>query len=122
MAKVVKIYPGPGKIAIKPIPTTNEIPFNNGSTRLWIPGGGNAEGIVGRVVAVCAPYASDGGQEFEANYKVDDVVIIGKFTGTRLDVGNESLTILYEKDVLASVDMVEEELPPLLLESGNAPV
>lgn len=99
------IRPGPGRIAIQAIEGTNEYTVPGTQTTLWVPNSTTHEGMIGKVVAVCAGYQSDSGVEFEPNYSIGDVVIIGKFTGTKLNIGRETYTILYEKDVLASVVM-----------------
>ena len=106
MSSVADILkPGPGRIAVQQLSDSNEVRVDgpNGPVNLWVPSTNQNEGIVGRVVAVCANYQSDAGVEFEPNYKIGDIIVIGKFTGTRLSIGREVYTILFEKDVLASV-------------------
>lgn len=101
------IRPGPGRIAIQPVEASNEYAVPNTNVKLYVPSSASHEGTIGRVVAVCAPYQSDAGVEFAPNYSIGDLVIIGKFTGTRLNIGRESYTILLENDVLASIEMQE---------------
>lgn len=98
------IKPGPGRIAITEIGGTNEYKVPGSDLSLWVPNSTSHEGLIGRVVAVCAGYQSDAGVEFDPNYSIGDIVIVGKFTGTRLNVGRETYIILFEKDVLASVE------------------
>lgn len=98
------IRPGPGRIAIQQMSESNEYQIPGSDKRLWVPSATNNEGVIGKVVAVCANYQSDSGVEFEPNYKLGDIIIIGKFTGTRLNIGRETYTILFEKDVLASIN------------------
>lgn len=102
------IRPGPGRIAIQAIDPSQEHLVPGTTIRLYIPTSIGHEGMIGRVVAVCQPYSSNSGVEFDPNYAIGDLVVIGKFTGTRLNVGRETYTILHESDVLASIEVEED--------------
>lgn len=104
----VPIRPGPGRIAILPMEASGEHTVPGTNIRLWVAPSPTHEGMIGEVVAICAPYTSDSGVEFDPNYDVGDIVVIGKFTGTRLTIGRETYTILHEADVLAEVVEVED--------------
>jgi chaperonin GroES len=101
------LRPGPGRIAVEPIDPSQEYKVPGTDLRLWIPTSATHEGLIGRVVAVSAPYQSDAGVEFDSNYKIGDLVIVGKFTGTKVNIGRETYTVLFEKDVLASIETEE---------------
>lgn len=105
MKQKVLIRPGPGRIAIIPVDSSQEHQVQGTSISLWIPQSSTHEGQIGRVVATCDPYQSDAGVTFSPNYDVGNLVIIGKFTGTRLNIGRETYTILHESDVLASIEV-----------------
>lgn len=97
-----KIKPGPGKIAVEPVGSSNEIDLGEGK-KLWVPTPANNEGMTAVVVAACEPYQSDEGTQFQSNYDVGDVVVVGKYTGTRLDIDRKSYVIMREADVLAQL-------------------
>lgn len=56
--------------------------------------------VVGTVVAVCEQYQLDN-EDYDALFEVDDIVIFGKYTGTRVQVDQEVFIILRENDILA---------------------
>lgn len=107
MSSKTVIKPGPGRIAVLPVDSSQEHLVPGTDTRLWIPQSTSHEGLIGKVIATCAPYKSDAGVTFEPNYSIGELVIIGKFTGTRLNIGRETYTILHENDVLASIETEE---------------
>jgi chaperonin GroES len=112
MTTRITIRPGPGRIAILPMDSSHEHKVPGTDTKLWIPSSASHEGLIGKVVAVCGKYVADSGVQFDPNYDVGDLVVIGKFTGTRLNVGRETYTILHESDVLASIETEEIEDVP----------
>jgi len=97
------IRPGPGRIAVVALDPSQEHKIPGTELSLWIPTSSHNEGLIGKVVAVCEPYQSDSGVSFAPNYSIGQIIVVGKFTGTRLNVGRETYTILFEKDVLAEV-------------------
>lgn len=105
----VQIEPGPAKIAVEKLPPSQEIQVSGISTKLWIPTSGNHEGLIGRVVAVCKPYSNGNGETFQSNYDVGDTIVIGKYSGTKLDIGRTEYTILREEDVLAKLVVTEDQ-------------
>lgn len=105
------LRPGPGRIAVQQLSDSNEYQIPGTDTKLWVPSVSQNEGIVARVAAVCGNYQSDSGTEFEPNYRINDLIIIGKFTGTRVSIGRDTYVILFEKDVLASVEAGDDVAP-----------
>lgn len=101
MSKII-LEPGPGKIAVEQLPASEEVVVAGTSTRLWIPSAGNNEGIIGRVVFICKPWF-DGVQEMQSNYDIGDTVIIGKYSGTKLDVGRVNYIVLDQSSILAKI-------------------
>lgn len=104
----VVIEPGPAKIAVEKLEPSQEIAVAGTKTKLWIPTSGNHEGLIGRVVAVCKPYSNGNGETFQSNYDLGDMVVIGKYTGTKMDIGRVEYTILREEDVLCRLVMTED--------------
>lgn len=104
----VVIEPGPAKIAVEKLEPSQEIAVAGLKTKLWIPTSGNHEGLIGRVVAVCKPYSNGNGETFQSNYDIGDMVVIGKYTGTKMDIGRVEYTILREEDVLCRLVMTED--------------
>ncbi|MBQ8063695.1 MAG: co-chaperone GroES [Clostridia bacterium] len=58
---------------------------------------------IAEVIAV-GPGGVVDGNEVEMYLKVGDKVIVGKYTGTQVKVGNEEFTIVRQSDVLAIVE------------------
>lgn len=58
---------------------------------------------IAEVVAV-GPGGVVDGNDVEMYLKVGDKVIVGKYTGTQVKVGNEEYTIVRQSDVLAIVE------------------
>ena len=58
---------------------------------------------IAEVIAV-GPGGVVDGNEVEMYLKVGDKVIVGKYTGTQVKVGNEEYTIVRQSDVLAIVE------------------
>lgn len=56
--------------------------------------------VVGTVAAVCEEYELDS-EDYDPLYRVDDLVVFGKYTGTRIQVGRDIYIILRETDILA---------------------
>lgn len=105
----VRIEPGPAKIAVEKLEASQEVKVSGTSTKLWVPTSGNHEGLIGRVVAVCKPYSNGNGETFQSNYDIGDMVVVGKYSGTKMDIGRVEYTILREEDVLARLVVTEDE-------------
>lgn len=103
-----KLEPGPGKIAVEQVPASEEVLIAGTSTRLWVPSSGNNEGLIGRVVFICKPWF-DGTQDCVSNYDVGDLVVVGKYSGTKLDVGRQVYVVLDQSSVLAKIVQPEPE-------------
>jgi len=75
------------------------------------------EGIVakdrattGEVIAVSLPYKdNETGEEFRPYYKVGDILIFGRFTGTEIRIDGTTFIILRESDALARLKIEGEQ-------------
>lgn len=70
---------------------------------LYIPDTAKEKPQQGEVVAVGPGRLTDEGKRIEAELKVGDRVIYGKYSGTEVTIGTEEYLILRESDVLAVV-------------------
>jgi chaperonin GroES len=97
-----RIKPGPGRILVEPFARDEQLDVGDGK-KLWVIQDTSSEGIMGTVVGVHGqPYLQDGVQH-DGDYKVGDVVIVGKFTGTRLSVDRKTFLVVPETSVLAEL-------------------
>lgn len=55
----------------------------------------------GRVVAICDDYEYDG--EKGPIYRLDDIVVFGKYTGSSLEVAGRKCVVLREDDILCTL-------------------
>lgn len=67
---------------------------------------------IGEIAQVYEPYMDDYGNTIEPMVQIGDIVIIGKFTGTKVDIERESFIICRETDILACL-----RVPPPKLEA-----
>jgi chaperonin GroES len=103
------IKPGPGRIAIKRITGDGRYDIGNGKF-LYLAQNPNNEGVLGEVVAVCDPYYAEGTtQRIEPDYKVGDVVLVGKWTGTEVSVDRDSWLIISEQNILCELIEVDDD-------------
>lgn len=90
-----RLKPGPGRIAVREMSGSQVT-----ESGLWLPEAREgSEGHMGEVVATCEPYTKDGVVMYP-DYNVGDVVIFGRYTGTRVTVDRDSVVIMYDDDVL----------------------
>lgn len=105
-----KIRPSLGRIAIKLL-ETDELTAGG----LWLPGGRQTLANVGEVIAVCDRYkaaADDDDAEYAPEgpmYQVGDIVVIGKYQGVEVEIGDSSrdrqeVIIINESDVLCTLE------------------
>jgi chaperonin GroES len=93
------ITPGPGRVAVQIIEASQRT-----QTGLWLPETSrDGDGHIGEVVAVCKPYIDDTILR-EPDYKVGDIIVFGKYTGSTVAVGRVQVVIMYERDVLAELE------------------
>ncbi len=91
------IEPMAGRVAVEFIDAPDKVGM------LYLPETAQGErGTCGRVIATCADYSKDG-QEYEPLFKVGDVLVFGKYTGTTVTVNRHKVIILREVDVLCRV-------------------
>lgn len=105
------IKPSPGRIAVQLRQSGETTPAG-----LVLPFGKETEMHVAEVVAICDPYLSGPGDQDPMaagpNYKLGDIVVIGKWQGTKLRIGRmdtEEFLIVRESDILCTLEMEEEE-------------
>lgn len=92
------LKPMPGRIAVQV-----EEPEKVTKSGIILVGTSHAEKpVMGVVVAVCDEYEQDG-EEFEPLFQKGDVVLFGKFTGSKVTLDRKSYIILRENDVLAKL-------------------
>lgn len=65
----------------------------------------------GVVYASCAPYDLNG-EAYEPLYMPGDLVVFGEYTGTRITIGRDTIVVLKERDIIASIVEVSETLQP----------
>lgn len=101
------IRPGPGKIAVKKLDLSQEIPvlrFDGSKTRLHVVSSESTEGIIAEVVFNAKPWIEEGlDRVHNPEYDIGDIVVIGRWTGTKLNINREEYIILREEDVLCSL-------------------
>lgn len=94
----VTVKPASGKIAIRP---WDDPERSKGG--LWLVHNPNeAKPVVGEVIAICEPYAVDG-QPYDPLFKVGDIVVFGKYSGSEVKIGRTSVIILKEIDILCTL-------------------
>lgn len=91
-----KLFPASGRIAIK----VEDIERETKQGIILLSDSHAPKPTVGTVVAVCEEYELDG-EDYEPLYKIGDVVIFGKYTGTKVQVDRDSYIILRENDIMA---------------------
>jgi chaperonin GroES len=93
-----RLKPAAGRVAIK---VEN---YESKAGLVLVGDSHNPKPTVGTVSEVCDEYTvGDDPDEdpYEALYKVGDVVIFGKFTGTKIQVGRDTYILLRESEILA---------------------
>lgn len=97
------IHPAAGRIVVKEIRgsdvTASGIILVNDIKR---------EGHLGEVVAVCLGWTDQNGNVFESDFSPGDRVVFGKYVGTDLDIGRDKFIILMEKDIMCTLEEVED--------------
>lgn len=95
------VVPSPGKIVVK----LEEVQTKTKSGIILVSNAHEPPPTVGTITAVApeaeANWDMDEGEEVQPYYKVGDVVVFGKFVGSRLRVDRDTFIILREGDVLA---------------------
>ena len=101
------LYPGPGRIVVEPLPTSQEHDLGNG-TKLWLPRESWGEAIIAKVVGIHGKYLKDG-EEVESQYALGTTVIIGKHTGTKLTIDRRDFVVITESSVVAELVEPKDE-------------
>ncbi len=102
--KKYKLQPAPGRIAVQTSKISEEISEGG----IILGSYGNQIPTVGKVIANCAEYEQDG-ENFDPLYSIGDIVVFGKYTGTAITVGRETILLLRESDILCRLSESEDE-------------
>lgn len=102
--KKYKLQPAPGRIAVQTSKMSEEVSEGGIILSTY----GNQVPTVGKVVANCAEYEQDG-ESFDPLYAVGDIVVFGKYTGTAITVGRETVLLLREADILCRLAESDSE-------------
>lgn len=110
ITQLTRVKPALGRIVVEPVETEERAAFG-----IILPYGKEVSTNCGRVVEVCEPYASasddtDGGSG--PLFKLGDIVVFGKYTGSDITVGRRGATrkliVMNESAVLCTLC---EEIP-----------
>lgn len=93
-----KLYPASGRVAVK----LKDFERTTKSGIVLISDASGPKPSVGTVAAVCKEYELEG-EDYEPLYPIGSIVIFGKYTGTRLQVGREIFIVMRESDILAEL-------------------
>lgn len=93
-----KLYPASGRVAVK----LKDIERTTKSGITLISDASAPKPSVGTVAAVCKEYELEG-EDYEPLYPIGSIVIFGKYTGTRLQVGRDTYIVMRESDILAEL-------------------
>lgn len=101
--KLTKFKPSLGRVYILPLPEEERT-----ASGLYLPNRqGQVSATVGTVVEICESYRSaDDDDDRAINgplYPVGTVVVIGKWSGTEIEIGNKRHLIINESDVLGTL-------------------
>ncbi len=75
----------------------------------------------GIVVAVCDDYTDSDGQTGPL-YKLGEVVVFGKYTGSKLEVNDKKYVVLREDDILCTLHMEETDAGSAGSATGVIPI
>jgi co-chaperonin GroES (HSP10) len=122
----IEITPGPGRIAVEKIDLSQELEvrqITGKKIRLKVISSDNHEGLVASVIAVCKPWSTVDAPDkvFYPEYSEGEVVVIGKWTGTRLSIDGREFTVLREEDVLCKLSRRPELVAPTIGDESLEP-
>lgn len=93
----LKVYPLADRVAIRPLEETEQMKGG-----LYIPDTAKEKPMQGQVVAV-GPGRVEKGAKIPVELKVGDRVLFGKYSGTEVEIDDETILITKESDVLAKI-------------------
>ncbi len=93
----VKIHPLADRVAIRPLEETEQMRGG-----LYIPDTAKEKPMQGEVLAV-GPGRVEKGEKIPVELKVGDRVLYGKYSGTEVQLDDETILIVKESDVLAKL-------------------
>lgn len=100
-----ELVPIAGRVAIH-VQSVREAMYGN----LYLPQQSAGDQHVGVISHVYDPYLDDYGNRIEPMVKVGDIVVIGKYTGTSVQLNRDEFIICRETDILACM---REKTPKL---------
>jgi chaperonin GroES len=110
-----RFEPLPGKIILKAETKATQYLTNSG---LFLLQHNSDSSNLAEVIAVYEPFIDpEDGLETEANIKVGDLVLYGKHSGVRLQVGRETYIALRESECITKVHFQYEEGDPTALKN-----
>lgn len=92
-----KVQPAPGRVAVRQL---GHAEMTEGG--IFIPDTAREKPTQGVVTEVCPEYEQDG-ELFPPMYNIGDIVVFGKYTGTQLQVGRDTIIVLRENDILCKL-------------------
>lgn len=102
-----KIKPTPGKIVVKIMKAASMTQ----SGRLVLPDTVQEAPTQGRVIESYDAYTDIAGDRVEPLIKKGDIVVFGKYTGSRISIERNTFVIMRETDVLAVLQPLEANEP-----------
>jgi hypothetical protein len=105
-----KLKPGPGRMIVEPLGLSEEYKLDDG-TLLYLPHGtGKDDALICKVVGVYdKPYAENGMLIDGSEYALGTMVVIGKYTGTRLILNRKEVIVVPIHSVVAELVSEPEE-------------
>lgn len=102
------VKPMPGRVAVK-----IEGDLTETKTGIILVGTSHQDRpTTGEIVAVSDSYEQDG-EDYDPLFKLGDIVVFGKYTGTKVRIGQDNVIVLRENDILCKLihdaDGVEAE-------------
>jgi chaperonin GroES len=93
----LKIFPLADRVAIRPLEETEQMRGG-----LYIPDTAKEKPMQGEVIAV-GPGRVEKGEKVPVELKVGDRVLYGKYSGTEVQIDDDTILIVKESDVLAKL-------------------
>jgi len=93
----LKVHPLADRVAIRPLEETETMRGG-----LYIPDTAKEKPMQGEVIAV-GPGRVEKGDKIPVDLKVGDRVLYGKYSGTEVQIDDETILIIKESDVLAKL-------------------
>lgn len=119
----MNLRPGPGKLVVQKIDLENTVIFRGPKgepVNIYVKTGENTEAIVARVTHVAKPWIEAGSDQIHnPEYDVGTHVVIGRWTGSRVQLDREEFIVMREEDVLLEII---GDLPKLNIDPAGSAV